>query len=195
MAQLEVEDYISGEKTLQWTMYEYYRGMPIEVTPDKPLLMTMPMSWDCYATIGEYSIPVTVTYTLDGVEELTKSFTLKFNVTDVPEMWLDRNDISVENAEPTYKGTETLVISNEGNYKLTYSLRLDPTGEGEQISEGEGGGVAPLSAKATLTQEQLAQLQGNINTEVKPFSTPRDVLDAPVNFEYNNILFHPSTDN
>ena len=192
LAQMLIPDGFTGETTLQWQVYDFYRGMPIEVTPSQPLLLSMPMSWDCYATIGEYSLPLTFTYTLDGESELTQTVDLKFIVTDVPELWLDKSEIAIVNAAPDFTSEEVLNISNEGNYKLTYSLRLDPTGVGEVIEEDEGGGIAPLSVKAELSEAQLAELQKNLSKEIKPLDVPTTLYDGPSDFEYNNILFHTS---
>ena len=192
LAQMLIPDWFTGETSLQWQVYDYYRGMPIEVTPSQPLLLSMPMSWDCYATIGEYSLPLTFTYTLDGESELTKTVDLKFIVTDVPELWLDKSEIAIVNAAPDFTSEEVLNISNEGNYKLTYSLRLDPTGVGEVVEEDEGGGIAPLSVKAELSEAQLAELQKNLSKEIKPLDVPTTLYDGPSDFEYNNILFHTS---
>ncbi|MGM9844565.1 MAG: S8 family serine peptidase, partial [Muribaculaceae bacterium] len=196
MAQMVVPDWLTGETSLQWQVYEYYRGMPIEVTPSQPLLLSMPMSWDCYATIGEYSLPMTFTYTLDGENYLTQTVDLKFVVTDIPELWLDKTEIAIVNAAPDYKGEEALKISNEGNYKLTYTLRLDMTGAGETPEEGEsGGGVSPMSVNGELSEVQLAELQANLNNEIKPLAAPTNFFDGPSDFDYNNILFHTSIDN
>ena len=192
LAQMLIPDWFTGETSLQWQVYDYYRGMPIEVTPSQPLLLSMPISWDCYATIGEYSLPLTFTYTLDGESELTKTVDLKFIVTDVPELWLDKSEIAIVNAAPDFTSEEVLNISNEGNYKLTYSLRLDPTGVGEVVEEDEGGGIAPLSVKAELSEAQLAELQKNLSKEIKPLDVPTTLYDGPSDFEYNNILFHTS---
>ena len=194
MAQMMVPDWLTGETTLQWQVYENYRGMPIEVTPSQPLLLSMPMSWDTFGVVGETSLPITVTYTLDGENYLEKVIDLKFVVTDIPEIALDRAEIFVEGVAPDYKGTETLNIANYGNYKLTYSLNLDMSGEGEQIGgDDDGGGVMPMNVGGKLSDAQLAELSCNINTEVKPFAaTPGSVLDAPTDFSYNNVLFYPA---
>ena len=196
LAQMMVPDWVTGEYSLQWQLYEFFKGMPVEVTPSQPLNLSMPMSWDAYDTVGETALPLTVTYTLDGVTELTKVIDLKFVVTDIPEMRLDREDIHVEGAAPDYLGVETLNIANDGAYKLTYSLRLDMTGVGEQPETGEegdnNGGVVPMSVKPQLTEAQTASLKANLNVAPQPLATPSSALDGPTDFKYKNILFYPA---
>lgn len=194
MAQMMVPDWLTGETSLQWTIYDNYRGMPIEVTPSQPLEMTLPMAWEAAYAIGVYEIPFVITYTVDGETYLEKEIKVTFNVTDIPYAFINKDmqsvsEIRVENATPDYQGTETINLANMGAYKLTYELILDPTGEGEEVPEGGGGGgIAPW-----MTTETMEALKANLHSEIAPLESKTDnVYDAPSDFEYNNALYYAS---
>ena len=134
---------------------------------------------------------------VEGLENLsTIEIPFKVLTTDVPYAYLDKPEIRVENAAPNYVGTETVTLANMGAYKLTYELRLDPTGEGEEIPESDlgGGGIAPMANKNALNEEQLKALEGLITPSLKPLETAPTSLDAPTDFEYNNILYYPAVE-
>lgn len=196
LAQMMIPDWMTGQTSLQWTLYDYYAGMPIEVTPSQPFELTLPMSWEASETIGTYEIPLTFTYTVDGVNYLEKVVNVTFNVTDTPYAFINKEmeavgEIRVENATPDYKGTETVNLANQGAYKLTYELKLDLTGEGEEVPEsGGGGGIAPW-----MTPEIMETLKANFRSEIVTFeneTATTNVYDVPSDFEYNKALYHAS---
>ena len=195
LAQMMVPDWLTGQTSLQWTVYDNYRGMPIEVTPSQPLELSLPMSWDAAYTIGTYEIPFVITYTVDGTNYLEKQFKVTFNVTDIPYAFINKemqsvSEIRVSNAAPDYKGEETINLANMGAYKLTYELKLDLTGEGEEVpSTGGGGGIAPWSA------ETMEALKANLRSEITTLedeTATTNPYDVPSDFEYNNALYHAS---
>ncbi len=74
-------------------------------------------------------------------------------------MMLDREEVAVVAPTDDYVVEEPIVISNEaGAYKLTYELRLDPTGVGETVEPGIGDdpGIAPTLSKTPCSCFRLA---------------------------------------
>ena len=120
---------------------------------------------------------------------------VRFIVTPAPQLALDKEEIRVSNATNDFVGTDSVSISNNGEYRLTYELRLDPTGVGEQSSTDNNGGIAPASTAKkvrTLTAEADSALRQNIFTPMKPFEKEVSILDAPQDFAYRNILYYPT---
>ena len=200
----EVEGWFPGETefypffNLFWTMdrndmwsWSQFYGEPIEVGAN-PVYFDVPMlEYEINMTPGEYEVPLVFTYVLDGDDQpREKTVTVKFTVTPPPAMVLDRDEIAVVAPTDDYTVVEPLVISNEtGDYKLTYELRLDPTGVGDEIL-GDGGGIAPWGGRALAPA-----LVGK--HEVKPFDvgTTDNYLDQPQDMELLRTLFYPSIKN
>lgn len=110
-------------------------------------------------------------------------------------MTFDKPEVVFDNASSEQKETGSFTISNEGQYKLTYSLRLDPNGVGETVEEtGGDGGIAPWQnnnlAKAMtdaerdeLIKAKTASIQPNQRFEGFQYDVPP--------FDCNNILYYP----
>ena len=86
-----------------------------------------------------------------------------------------------------------MCISNTGDYKLTYELTLDPTGQGYVVEEDDNGGIAPASVKAAaqLSAQAVEELSKNMVKTIKPFES-KSAFDVPKNFTYRNALYYPS---
>ncbi len=184
-------DYWGDPMGMAWGVYY---GGSFEVGADGTEI-AIPVSYEVASMIGEYKGKLILS--VEGLENLsTIEIPFKVLTTDVPYAYLDKPEIRVENAAPNYVGTETVKLANMGAYKLTYELRLDPTGEGEEIPESDlgGGGIAPMANKNALNEEQLKALEGLITPSLKPLETAPTSLDAPTDFEYNNILYYPAVE-
>lgn len=184
-------DYWGDPMGMAWGVYY---GGSFEVGTDGTEI-AIPVSYEVASMIGEYKGKLILS--VEGLENLsTIEIPFKVLTTDVPYAYLDKPEIRVENAAPNYVGTETVKLANMGAYKLTYELRLDPTGEGEEIPESDlgGGGIAPMANKNALNEEQLKALEGLITPSLKPLETAPTSLDAPTDFEYNNILYYPAVE-
>ena len=168
-----------------------YYGGSFEVGTDGTEI-AIPVSYEVASMIGEYKGKLILS--VEGLENLsTIEIPFKVLTTDVPYAYLDKPEIRVENATPNYVGTETVTLANMGAYKLTYELRLDPTGEGEAAPEADlGGGIAPMAANKALSAEQLSVLEGLITPAIAPLEKATSTLDGPADFEYNNILYYPA---
>lgn len=189
----EQEDWMTGEIIKGWTQYF---GQPMTVSREGAEFSFPAMNIGYEP--GEYEIPVTFHLSgLEGVEQ--KSMTVKFVVTPAPMITPDREEIAVTGALPGDIKEETLSIANFGEYPLTFSLRLDPTGEGETLEIGGGGGVDQLSAtdKAEAKAEVAkiaAELQPvKIKAPAATFETGSSdsYLDTPADVEFTNALYHP----
>lgn len=190
-------DWITGEPTGDKAWQAYQPGMPLSVDRDG-LEFSIPMlPCEQASTPGLYEIPVKFTCTTEkGTEE--KSMTVKFNVTPPPSMTLDKDEIRVKADTDDAVSIETLSIGNEGEYKLTYSLRLDPTGIGEETPDFGGGGIDPMRhAKATANARSMASTEaavlaeGGLAGKIRP-NDASNAFDLPSDFEFNDALYYPA---
>ena len=67
-------------------------------------------------------------FSVEGLENTEYNSTIKLNITEAPVMAFDPEELHIENVASDYKGTSTVNLMNEGEYKLIYSLSLDPSG-------------------------------------------------------------------
>lgn len=184
-------DYWGDPMGMAWGIYY---GGNIEVGSDV-VEIAIPVPNEVASVVGENK--GTLVLDVDGLEGITTiKIPFKVVATDIPYAHLDKAEIRVENATPDYVGTETVTLANMGAYKLTYELRLDPTGVGEEIPELDlgGGGIAPMATNNKLTAEQLESLEGLIIPSVKPLESATTILDAPTDFEYNKLLCYPAVE-
>lgn len=181
-------DWITGEPTGNRTWTQYYDYTPITVG-STPQGVSVPMMYDLASQPGTYDVPLTFYYN----DNDSATVNIRFIVTPSPAMTLDKEEIRAVNVADDYVGNDSVVISNTGEYKLTYELRLDPTGEGEVVEDNEdlGGGIAPASVVRTLSAQADSTLRQNIITPVKAFENAEvSVLDAPNDFAYNKALYY-----
>ena len=184
-------DWMTGEPTgnYAWSYYNDYT--PVEVGEDG-VEFSIPMIDHMTAmTPGTYDIPLTFYYN----ENDSAVVNVRFLVTPAPYVALDKAEIRVENAVADYSGVETLMISNAGEYKLTYELRMDPTGEGEVV-EDNGGGIAPMATKAVKAANATVvadtELSANLKDGIVPMAAESTSLyDVPQDFDYNRALYYP----
>ncbi|MGN1264251.1 MAG: hypothetical protein ACI4UL_00365, partial [Muribaculaceae bacterium] len=196
-ANIEQEDWFTGEIVKGWT--QYY-GEPITVG-EEPAEFAVPMMQCNFAyTPGEYDITLTFMCNQDSEDAFTKDVHIKYIVTPAPYLELDKDQIYVRAINETDKFTESVNLSNEyGEYKLTYSLTLDPTGVGEEIDGGNGGigGIDPWSTiKANSNKMKAAATASELTKSAIAMPSASDnLLDVPQDFEYRNALYYPAAPN
>lgn len=144
--------------------------------------------------------PVTVntpiTFTTEGLSESTHTVPFELNLTEAPAITFDKPEIVINNVSDNYTGQETMTIKNEGKYKLTYSLRMDPNGVGETIpdTENPGGGIMPgfMNILAdSLTQAQRNNFIKEKATSITPFEKfDGFIYDVP-DVDCSNLLYYP----
>lgn len=195
-AEVDGFDWITGEPDGS-KMWNFYEGTPVTVGADVARFAVVPTAYEVLMTPGTYEVPVTFMYTTgspydDEAEILTRTVNVTVTITPLPAMTLSNYEgIYVKAADESAIVRETLTIGNEGEYKLDYTLRLDPTGAGE--SDDTGGGIAPM-ARASRTKaapEVLAALAAGI----APMDRSTNVYDAPQDFDYTNAVFYPAMEN
>lgn len=186
----ETEDWYTGQ--IIWGWNQYYDGTPVVVGKEGLELSIPIMQGTIENTPGTYDIPLTIAYN----EADTAKILVRFIVTNAPYLITDKSEIRAENVAHDFVGTDSVQIANGGQFKLTYELRLDPTGEGEEVPENSGNaGIAPWSKAKTLSAEDEATLRLNIKENAKPFEVSSDSLnayDAPQNFDYQRVVYYPS---
>lgn len=144
--------------------------------------------------------PVTVnspiTFTTEGLSESTHTVPFELNLTEAPAITFDKPEIVINNVSDNYTGQETMTIKNEGKYKLTYSLRMDPNGVGETIPDTENpdGGIMPgfMNILAdSLTQAQRNSFIKEKATSITPFEKfDGFIYDVP-DVDCSNLLYYP----
>lgn len=144
--------------------------------------------------------PVTVnspiTFTTEGLSESTHTVPFELNLTEAPAITFDKPEIVINNVSDNYTGQETMTIKNEGKYKLTYSLRMDPNGVGETIpdTENPSGGIMPgfMNILAdSLTQAQRNSFIKEKATSITPFEKfDGFIYDVP-DVDCSNLLYYP----
>lgn len=200
MGNLPEVDMWTGEPTgnYMWQMVDPNFFQPVEVGRT-PIEFTVPMlQCDFWMTPGVYDIPVTVYYMTDAEGDIKEAtVNVQFTVTPAPSMTFDRYEMYVKADTDDYKTVETLTIGNEGEYKLTYSLRLDPTGVGEEVSEEGGGGIAPMLAPKAKIRQQADADQCNMSLseavfgkKIKAAANSVNPYDLPSDFSYNRALYY-----
>ncbi len=147
-----------------------------------------------WMTPGVYDVPVKLTYTADPASgnPVTKTVNVKFTVTKAPVMSLDKEEIRIENATDDHVSVETLKIGNTGEYKLTYSLVLDPTGVGE-TDEDLGGGIAPRHAekneKSSFNAAPFALYEGKFGKKLVPHADEEKICSTSRQTSIIPVLF------
>lgn len=208
-----------GNETVGWNQW---MGMPVEVG-DTPLRIAVPMQQsEQWNTPGVYEIPLTFTYMegsagqggdiggggIGGWDDLSAgkphkepgemqqaAVTVRFTVTPAPVITFDKEMIHVENAADDLTSEESVVIGNAGEYTLSYSLELDPSGIGDTSygSDDIGGGIAPAYAAARPAERADAELlRSHISAGALPAARGGNAFDCPQDFEYNNALYYPA---
>lgn len=180
-----------------WMATENFINYPIEVG-STPVKLTMPMQGYStpWSTPGEYEIPVSITYSFDGETAEEATVIVKFIVTEAPSINLDSFEAYAKADADDEVITKTLTISNEGQYKLDYTLTLDPTGVGEEVDDSNGdAGIAPMAVAKTAAPVALANevktLQpASVAGKIKAADTSSNLFEVPSNFDYTQALYY-----
>lgn len=142
-----------------------------------------------------------ITFTTEGLPEQSRVVTAKVNVTEMPQIGFDKPEIKVYAKDAGYVGQETVNITNSGAYKLTYSLRLDPTGRDEEPEDQGGGGIAPGlanvhapavadSARADVLGRSLSVIGGAPSARMPEDDDPY-IYDYPEGYDFTNLIYYP----
>lgn len=206
-------DWETGQPTGNYAWMPYDGYSPIQVG-SRPVPFGFPMLdyLEQWVTPGEYEIKVSIVYHPGSMMELMQKMndddfditeemgmaevTVKFIVTMPPQMALGCTEVYVKATSDDFTTVEKVNISNWGEYKLTYSLVLDPTGVGDENGTQAGGddpGIMPLdrTAKAAAIVDPTP-VKGNISAGIVPAATSANAYDAPQGFDYTDCLYYPA---
>lgn len=179
-------------------------GTPVMYTPDMEIEVGKEparfyiTTWDKYQPFSITS-PVTVHIIgVDGMTEQVIPVDIKF--TEAPLLVTTPAggvSVSGKDISGNYTGKGSMTIKNEGQYKLTYSLRLDPTGVGETPQEEiPGGGIDPgipaNHAVYNMTEAERDTLIKANSRKIEPYTVFEGFpYDVPEGYDCSNIMYYP----
>ena len=145
----------------------------------------------------------TMTVTVEGIEGVSEvTIPVELKMTEAPHVTVSPAEgvtIGGKDVNGNYTGKHSMTITNDGKYKLTYQLRMDPTGVGETPQEElPGGGIDPgipaSRAAYSLTAAQRDTLIKQTGRKIEPYTVfegfPYDVPD----YDCSNLLYYPILD-
>ena len=121
-----------------WIPYQSGMMDPIVVGTDTVKFRIAPYN---VAEVHKKDFPLV--FSVEGLDETEYNSTIKLNITEAPVMAFDPEELHIENVASDYKGTSTVNLMNDGAYKLTYSLTLDPSGRDAGNEYEDGNDPAP----------------------------------------------------
>ena len=135
-----------------WISYKSGMMAPIVVGTDTVKFRIAP-----YNVYEVHKKDFPLVFTVKGLNEETHTSTIKLNITEAPVMAFDPEELHIENVASDYKGTRTVNLMNDGKYKLTYSLSLDPSGRDAGNEYEDGNDPAPAYNVISYPSEDVAK--------------------------------------
>ena len=129
---------LAADAAKAWVPYKSGMMAPIVVGEDTVKFRIIP-----YNVSEVHAKDYPLVFTVEGLNEETHTSTIKLNITKAPVMAFDPEELHIENVASDYKGTSTVNLKNDGEYKLTYSLSLDPSGRDAGNEYEDGNDPAP----------------------------------------------------
>ena len=192
-------DMFSGQEVEGWTTwpmdYMLFQPIPIEIgrEPLRMRIVVMDMG-------TPMNIENTVKLNITGLDETEKVIPVNIKLTEAPSLTLTPADgvtVNVKNSTAVTEGS--MKFKNDGKYKMTYSLRMDPTGIGETLPTPDLGGGDPgimmlPGNVAELGKEQFMSLFRRTAEAIKPHTVFEGFpYDVP-SYDCNNLLYYPILD-
>ena len=135
-----------------WIPYKSGMMAPIVVGTDTVKFRIAP-----YNVYEVHKKDFPLVFTVEGLNEETHTSTIKLNITEAPVMAFDPEELHIENVASDYKGTRTVNLKNDGEYKLTYSLSLDPSGRDAGNVDDGSNDPAPAYNVISYPSEDVAK--------------------------------------
>ena len=135
-----------------WIPYRSGMMAPIVVGTDTVKFRITP-----YNVYEVHAKDYPLVFTVEGLENTEYNSTIKLNITEAPVMAFDPEELHIENVASDYKGTSTVNLKNDGEYKLTYSLSLDPSGRDAGNEYEDGNDPAPAYNVISYPSEDVAK--------------------------------------
>ena len=154
-----------------WIPYKSGMMAPIVVGTDTVKFRIAP-----YNVYEVHKKDFPLVFTVEGLNEETHTSTIKLNITEAPVMAFDPEELHIENVASDYKGTVTANLMNAGQYKLTYSLNLDPSGHDAGNMDDGSNDPAPAYNVISYPSEDVAK--NFVATCVEKISGKKGMLKA-----------------
>ena len=162
---------LAGDAAKAWVPYQSGMMAPIVVGEDTVKFRITP-----YNVSEVHAKDYPLVFTVEGLNEETHTSTIKLNITEAPVMTFDPEELHIENVASDYKGTSTVNLKNDGEYKLTYSLSLDPSGRDAGNEYEDGNDPAPAYNVISYPSEDVAK--NFVATCVEKISGKKGMLKA-----------------
>lgn len=143
---------LAADAAKAWVPYKSGMMAPIVVGTDTVKFRIAPCN---VYEVHKKDFPLV--FTVEGLNEETHTSTIKLNITEAPVMAFDPEELHIENVASDYKGTRTVNLKNDGEYKLTYSLSLDPSGRDAGNVDDGSNDPAPAYNVISYPSEDVAK--------------------------------------
>ena len=162
---------LADDAAKAWVPYQSGMMAPIVVGEDTVKFRITP-----YNVSEVHAKDYPLVFSVEGLENTEYNSTIKLNITEAPVMAFDPEELHIENVASDYKGTSTVNLMNDGAYKLTYSLSLDPSGrDAGNVDEGSND-PAPAYNVISYPSEDVAK--NFVATCVEKISGKKGMLKA-----------------
>ena len=143
---------LADDAAKAWVPYRSGMMAPIVVGEDTVKFRITP-----YNVSEVHAKDYPLVFSVEGLENTEYNSTIKLNITEAPVMAFDPEELHIENVASDYKGTSTVNLKNDGEYKLTYSLSLDPSGRDAGNEYEDGNDPAPAYNVISYPSEDVAK--------------------------------------
>ena len=190
---------LAADAAKAWVPYQSGMMAPIVVGEDTVKFRITP-----YNVYEVHAKDYPLVFSVEGLGNTEYNSTIKLNITEAPVMAFDPEELHIENVASDYKGTSTVNLMNDGAYKLTYSLSLDPSGRDAGNVDDGSNDPAPAYNVISYPSEDVAK--NFVATCVEKISGKKGMLkalglkkvkddqkfiyDLPKGFE-GNALYYP----
>lgn len=162
---------LAADAAKAWVPYQSGMMAPIVVGEDTVKFRITP-----YNVSEVHAKDYPLVFSVEGLENTEYNSTIKLNITEAPVMAFDPEELHIENVASDYKGTSTVNLMNGGEYKLTYSLSLDPSGRDAGNEYEDGNDPAPAYNVISYPSEDVAK--NFVATCVEKISGKKGMLKA-----------------
>lgn len=173
-----------GEEFVGWGMYN--PGTELIIGKD-PLKLKV-VAFDNY-TVNNYEIPIR--FTLEGADKEVVEVPFMLNITPAPSISFAQEEVRISGVSNDYKGETEVVLSNTGEYKLSYSLSLDPTGIGAETDNAPQRTRKANRIASADHDRLLLSMDTLVQSGMKSLGNEtRSSLDIP-DEQFNRLLYYP----
>ena len=162
---------LAADAAKAWVPYQSGMMAPIVVGEDTVKFRITP-----YNVSEVHAKDYPLVFSVEGLDKTEYNSTIKLNITEAPVMAFDPEELHIENVASDYKGTVTANLMNAGQYKLTYSLNLDPSGHDAGNVDDGSNDPAPAYNVISYPSEDVAK--NFVATCVEKISGKKGMLKA-----------------